>query len=415
MNYQTQKNQIRGLAKKEYTALRALCRLSKNLYNVALYSIRQYYFIEKKFLRYESNYHACKENENYRLLPTDIAQQTMKVVDRNFRSFFALMKKARKGEYHFQNIRLPKYLNKEGYFSLIMPRIKVKDGYFSLPMSHEFKRQYGEVKIPFPKRLENENIKEVRIHPRFDARFFEVEFVYESLPILMKVNKEKCLAIDFGLDNLTTCISTDGASFIVDGRKLKSINHWYNKRMAQLSSIRQHQNIDQYTALQCRLTIRRNNQIRDYMNKTARHIINFCIDNHIGTLVIGYNPDWKRTINIGKVNNQNFVQIPHGTLRLKIQSLCERYGIDYIEQEESYTSKASFLDGDEIPTWTGEQKNYKFSGQRVHRGLYQTADGRKINADINGAANILRKSKQKFDFEQLYKGALASPLRIRLA
>jgi putative transposase len=187
----------------------------------------------------------------------------------------------------------------------------------------------------------------------------------------------------------------------------------YNKRIAYLSKIRQRQHIDCYTRLQCRLTIRRNNQILDYMNKASRYIINYCIDNQIGTLVVGYNPDWKRSINIGKRNNQNFVAIPHANLRQKLEGLCTRYRIQYVEQEESYTSQASFLDDDEIPVWSGESKDYKFSGCRAHRGLYKSAKGLLTNADCNGAANILRKSKQKA-LSRLYTGDLASPLRVRL-
>ncbi|MBI1930658.1 IS200/IS605 family element transposase accessory protein TnpB [Candidatus Poribacteria bacterium] len=410
--YRTQKNQIRGLKKSEYIALRALCRLSKNLYNVALYSVRQYYIAEKKFLRYESNYHACKENENYKLLNTDIAQQTMKVVDRSFHSFFGLMKKD--GEYRYQNIRLPNYLPKDGFFLLIIPRPRIKDGYLDVSMSRAFRLEYGDIKIPFPKRLEGKNIKEVRIHPRFDARFFEIEFVYEDTKEPQVVDSERAMAIDLGLDNLATCVTTDGASFIVDGKYLKSINHQYNKRMAHLNSIRPHQGNDKYTALQCRLTIQRNSRIRDYMNKAARHIIDFCVEHHIGTLAVGYNPDWKRHINIGKRNNQNFVAIPHGALRLKMKNLCARYGIRYFEQEESYTSKASFLDNDILPEWSGESKEYAFSGRRVHRGLYVSKSGVKLNADVNGACNLLRKSKQKVNLDRLCTGDLASPLRVRL-
>jgi putative transposase len=412
--YQTQKQQLRRLTKCQFAVLLRLCRLSKNLYNVAIYLIRQHFFTEKKFLRYESNYHACKDNENYQSLNTDIAQQTMKVADRSFRSFFNLIKKAQKGGYQFSHICLPKYLPKDGYFSLIIPRIKVKDGKWKLPMSRDFKKSYGEIEMAFPSNLDPQTIKEVRIHPRYDGRFFEAEYVYEVECEPISIDEAKAMAIDIGLDNLATCITTDGASFIIDGKHLKSINHQYNKRIAYLSSIRQRQGIESYTRLQCRLTIRRNNQIRDSINKAARCIINHCTLNRIGILVIGYNPDWKRSLNIGKKNNQNFVQIPHASLRFKLKYLCTRYGIQYIEQEESYTSKASFLDSDLIPVWSGESLEYPFSGRRVCRGIYQTSNGTRINADCNGAANILRKSKQKVNLDQLYTGALASPLRKRL-
>ena len=281
-------------------------------------------------------------------------------------------------------------------------------------MSSAFKKAYGEIVIAFPTNLNPTTIKEVRIHPRYEGHFFEIEYVYEVSSTAPELNAHKAIGIDLGLDNLITFVDTDGASEIIDGKYLKSINHRYNKRMAYLNSIRQQQGTDSYTQLQCQLTIKRNNQVRDYMNKTARHIVNHCLTNQIGIMVVGYNPDWKRCINIGKANNQNFVQIPHGALHLKLSNLCERYGIRHIEQEEAYTSKASFLDKDEIPQWSGEHKDYEFSGQRIKRGLYRALGGSVINADINAAANILRKSKQKVNLDRLYMGHLASPLRKRL-
>jgi putative transposase len=162
--YSTQKNQLRDLSKAEFLALRELCRLSKNLYNVGLYTVRQYFFEERKHLRYEAAYHLCKNNENYQLLNTDIAQQTLKVVDRTFQSFYGLIKAVKSGVY--QQVRLPHYLPKDGYFVLIMPRIKVKNGKFQVPMSHAFKQQFGEIVLNFPDRLNPETIKEVRIHPK---------------------------------------------------------------------------------------------------------------------------------------------------------------------------------------------------------------------------------------------------------
>ncbi len=227
--YLTQKNKIRNLSSQEFKALRQLCRLSKNMYNVGLDSVRQFYFAEGGYLRYESNYHYCKDNENYQLLQTDIAQQTLKVVDRSFKSFFNLIQKKCEGLYQFEQIRLPRYLHKEGYFPLIIPRIKIRNGYFNIPMSRKFKADYGAIKIPFPERLIGKTLKEVRIIPRYNASFFEVEFITEEQqqPI---VKSDNALAIDLGLNNLATCVSNTGSSFILDGRKLKSINQWYNTR-----------------------------------------------------------------------------------------------------------------------------------------------------------------------------------------
>jgi putative transposase len=411
--YLTQKNQIRNLNKSEFLALRELCRLSKNLYNVGLYTVRQYYFQERKHLRYESAYHLCKENENYRLLNTDIAQQTLKVVDRTFHSFYALISAVKSGSYQ-PKVRLPHYLPKDGYFVLIIPRIVVKDGRFNVPMSNAFKKLFGAVSIPFPERLNPEAIKEVRIHSKYNARFFEVEFVSQVEPEPVETVVDSAISIDFGLDNLATCVDTNGASFIVDGRKLKSINQWFNKENARLQSIKDRQKIERLTERQARLLVNRNNQVRDYLNKTARLIIDHCIAHKIERVIVGFNLGQKQEINIGSRNNQNFVQIPFHTFRGKLKSLCQRYGLLYLEQEESYTSQASALDGDDLPVYNADKPaTYQFSGKRVKRGLYRTWEGYLINADCNGAANIGRKSKQN-GFTGLSRGCLAQPLRIKI-
>lgn len=164
-----------------------------------------------------------------------------------------------------------------------------------------------------------------------------------------------------------------------------------------------------------RITLKRNNRINNCLKKTARYIINFCIANDIGTVICGYNPDFKRGINLGAKVNQQFTQISFGALRRQLESLCARYSMNYIEQEESYTSKASFLDLDELPIYNAETPYMgTFSGKRIQRGLYRSKNGKLINADLNGAANILRKSKQRLDLERLCVGFLDNPLRIRV-
>ena len=415
----TQSNVIRHLSKDEYSMLAEMCRYSNNLYNVALYNIRQYYFSEKKFLTYESNYHECKVNENYGLLQAGVAQQTLKVADRSFKSFFNLIKKAKSGEYRFQDIKIPHYREKGGMFVLVLSTnaINIKDGFLQIPMSRAFSKAHAGklIKIAFPERLADKKIKEVRIIPIFKGQYFKIQYVYEQAEQNLNLSQDNALAIDIGLENFATCITTIGTSFIMDGRKLKSINQYWNKRKAQLQSIADKQKNKSTKLIQC-ITTKRNNRAKDYVRKTSRYIVNYCIDNNIGTIICGYNSDFKRSINLGKMTNQQFTQISFGALREQLSSLCEQYGMRYVEQEESYTSKASFLDLDEIPVYNTEQPyTGKFSGKRIHRGLYRYSDGRIANADLNGAANIMNKSKQNYDFVELCKGLLASPLRIRIA
>ena len=420
VQYAVQSNVIRGLSKQQYALLKEMCRYSNNLYNVALYNIRQHYFNTKKFLTYESNYHECKTNENYGLLQAGISQQIMKVVDRSFKSFFNLIKKCKQGDYRYHDVNIPHYRKKGGMFNLIMSTnaFTIKNGFLYVAMSRDFRALHPdvkEIKIAFPKRLEDKVIKEVRILPCSNGKVFKVQYVYEVLEEVLNLDRDNALAIDLGIDNLATCVSTVGTPFIMDGRKLKSINHQWNKEIARLRSISMKQGIKTTDRIQ-RITAKRNNRVNDIMKKTARYIINYCAENNIGTLIVGYNADFKRNSNIGKVNNQNFVQIPLGDLCQQLQFLCWRYGIEYLEQEESYTSKSSCLDKDIIPEYKPEQPyTGTFSGKRVHRGLYRTKNGTLINADANGSANILRKCKQNVDFDKLCNGLLASPQRIRVS
>ena len=285
-----------------------------------------------------------------------------------------------------------------------------------MPISRAFKKLHPDcdIKIPFPKRLEGKVIKEVRIIPIQNGKCFKIQYVYETEAARIPLNADNAIAIDLGVDNLASCITTLGTSFIMDGRKLKSINQGWNREKARLQSVADKQG-NKHTARLSRITEKRNNRTKDIMRKSARYIINYCLENDIGTVIVGYNPDFKRNINIGKANNQAFVNISFGDFRQLLLGLCEQYGICYIEQEESYTSKSSFLDNDVLPEYKAEQPyTGKFSGKRIHRGLYKSSDGTVINADLNGAANILRKSKQNFDFEELCRGLLASPQRIRL-
>ena len=284
-------------------------------------------------------------------------------------------------------------------------------------MSREFMSAHPNIKpivFPFPERLREKTIKEVRIIPFDNGRHFKIQYVYEVASEEKGLNKDNAIAIDLGVNNLATCVSTVGTPFIMDGRKLKSINHQWNREKARLQSVAKKQGKDVTSRIN-RITEKRNNRVRDIIRKTARHIADYCIAQDIGSVYVGYNPDFKQSTNLGDSNNQNFVQIPFGQFRQQLSFLCWKYGIDYIEQEESYTSKSSVLDRDELPVYDPKQQiSGNFSGQRIHRGLYVSKNGTAINADVNGSANILRKGKQNLDFEKLCMGLLASPERIRV-
>lgn len=415
--YKTQIQKIKGLASKDFNSLKEMCSIAKNLYNVTLYSIRQYYFQEQKFLRYEENYHHVKENENYKLLNTGVSQQVMKVVDRNFRGFFNAIKQYRiKPSKFISKPKLPKYLNKDTYFCLIFNYISVKNGYFNIPMTVDFKKQHGNIKIKFPSNIDPKDIVEIRITPKFNAKYFQIEFIYKAIDVPKVMKSDKTLAIDLGINNFVSAISSTGDTFLISGKKIKSINQFYNKERARLQSIKDLQGYTHETKNLYLKTQKRYRQINDYLNKSTKAIIDFCLFKNISNIVIGYNNFWKQDVNMGKKNNQKFVQIPHATLRNKLEQKCNEYGINFIEQEESYTSKASFIDNDEIPIFRpNNNTSYSFSGKRIKRGLYKTKESLLVNSDINGASNILRKSKQIFDYELLCKGLLANPLRLKIS
>ena len=412
--YLTLKQQVKHLSKKEFKTLKYLCHIAKNLKNQAIYNVRQHYFNNKKYLSYNENYKMLKNSENYKKLNSNMAQQILKEVDESFKSFFALLKFAKKGQYNGK-IKLPNYLAKDGFTTLVIGFVRLKDDMLIVPYSNSFRKTHKEIAIKLPPVLKGKKIKEIRIIPKQHSRYFEIQYIYEVEEVQRELNKENALGIDLGIDNLCTCVTNTGVSFIIDGRKLKSTNQYYNKINAKLQSIKDKQKIERTTLRQKRITRKRNNRINDYLSKAARTIVNYCLNNDIEKLVLGYNEDFQRNSNIGSINNQNFVNIPYGKLRDKLIYLCKLYGIKFKLQEESYTSKASFFDGDEIPIYDKENlQEYVFSGKRIKRGLYQTSGGKLINADCNGSLNILRKSKV-VDLSILYnRGELDTPKRIRI-
>lgn len=415
--YLTVKQQVKHLSKEEYKSIKELCHIAKNLTNQAIYNIRQYYFNEGEYLNYEKNYALLKSSENYKLLNSNMAQQILKEVDGSFKSFFGLLKLAKRGKYSFKDCKLPSYLPKDGHTTLVIGFVRVNGNKLILPFSNSYKKSHKTIEITIPPILVDKKIKEIRIIPKSNARFFEIQYTYEVECTQRNLNKNNVLALDLGVDNLVTAVSTDGKTFILDGRRLKSINQWYNKENSRLQSIKDKQHYGKRpTNRQKAIARDRNNKVNDYMSKAARKVIDYCIANDIGILVVGYNETFQRNSNMGTSNNQTFVNIPFGQLRSKLEYLCELNGITFVKQEESYTSKASFWDKDEIPVYNADNpKDYEFSGNRIYRGLYKCKDGTRFNADVNGALNILRKSKV-VSLEALYnRGEVDTPVRIRIA
>jgi IS605 OrfB family transposase len=413
----TWKQNLKHLTAGQYHTLRTMCRLSKNIYNQSIYNIRQHYFAEGTYLRYEANYPFMKNEENYKVLGAAVAQQTMKCADNAFKSFFGLLKLAKSGKYASWQIKMPKYLKKDSMYKICLVQAQTSDGMLLVPMSYQTKKKnYDSIRIKIPPYLHDKKIRQIHIIPKHNGKYFEAVYMFDDAeqetPIL---DSEKALSIDFGVNNLATCVTNTGESFIVDGKKLKSINQWYNKELSRLSSIKDKQKIKSYTNRQYAITNKRNNRVSNYMYNAAKLIIDYCIKHKIGNIVVGYNDGFQDRSNLGRVNNQNFVQIPLGKLKSRLEYLSKLNGINFVLQEESYTSRASFFDNDDIPVWNPQNPvEAEFSGTRIRRGLYKTKSGTLVNADINGALNILRKSNV-VSLTALYtRGEVNTPLRIRV-
>ena len=428
-NYATQIQCLNNLSVREFNILRKLSLASNSLYNVALYNVRQYFFNTKNYLSYKDNYHLSKLNENYKILNSNMAQQIIKEVDFNFKSFFALLKLKNKGNFT-NNVKIPNYKEKNDYYKLKIQQIQIdNDGYLLLPMSISFKKEFGSMKFKVPSNLDFNTIKYVEIVPLFHSKRFEIHWVYEIQIDNTNnlLDETKYLSIDLGINNLMTCITNDGYSFIVDGKKLKAINQYCNKQNAKLQSIRTTQKntnpiengIIKYpktTNQLSNLWNYRKNYVNNYLHKACLIPIRYCLEFNIKTIVLGYNKSFQNKSKMGKVNNQNFINIPYGKIKDIITFLCLKNGIRLIIQEESYTSKASYLDNDNIPTYTkGDNTKYQFSGKRIHRGLYKTKEGILINADINGALNILKKAIQTQGLNcQISMQRIPTPKRIKI-
>ena len=365
---------------KYYDEIDHLCWLSKNLYNATLYHIRQYYFASKQFLNYQAvnKIFVDSNNPDYRALPAKVAKHTQMLVDRNFNSFFGLLKLKAQGKYN-KPIKIPNYLKKTG-----RQVVHYEKGAISFKAQGFI--QLSKTNIKIKTKLTKENVQFVRLVPR--NNYIAVEIGYNVNEPELKSNNN-VLAIDIGVNNIATCVTTNGDKYLVNGRQLKYINHNYNKAVADAKSklkITHNQNSSKYIS---QIINKRNNRINDYLHKITTYIVNQAVSQNIGTIVVGYNKEWKQDTNLGKVNNQNFVNIPFYRLINLLEYKCRLKGIKFQTITEGYTSKCSFVDGEEI------KKHQSYSGKRINRELFKTKNGLIINADINGAYNILKKYMQK--------------------
>lgn len=390
---------------------------SARLYNSCNYAVKEYFRLNNSYINYNEQYHIIKDNEHYGYLITDSAQQIHRIVDRNYKSFFSLLKLKNKGKYS-DDVKTPNYLPKEDGWSIFIAgrSARVKGDKVYIGLTKKFRDLYNisqkDLILDLPTNLNIAKLQQLQIKPTYGGKHYEILFCYEKHNEVKQLNKNNYITLDCGLDNLITTYDTvNHKSFIFDGKPLKSVNQHYNKTKAKLQSSYEINKIkDKNTKRFIKLSEYRKNYINNYLNNVVSKLVNYCVNNNIGTLVIGDFKGIKQEINLGSKNNQNFVSVPFGILKRKLEAKCNYYGIDYILQEESYTSKCSALDLEPI----GKKGTYL--GKRIKRGIFRTSEGILIHADVNGCVNILRKyikSKSGGDLSLTdVSGVINHPVRI---
>jgi len=410
----TSSSNIRATGK-DYAILREMCRRAGSLYNSLVYETDKHFKETRKYVGFGELDLIMKnheENPIYRMLPAHVAQQKIKKFHESFKSFFALLKKKKSKEYD-KNISTPKYKKKGHLSNLTFAaqsfRVKGNKIYLTIPKDlHQEDSKF--LSLDLPLYLKDKKIKQLEIKPNGSG--FKLQIMYESEQVLeQSQNIENWLSVDLGIDNLCTLTSNILAPVIVNGKPIKAINRFYNKAIAKEQSTLKKTNKLHSSKKLNLLRTQRANKIQNEFHKIASFVEELVCSSNIDTVVIGYNKNWKVGVKLGKRTNQKFVQIPYTKLVQYISYKLELKGIRVIVNEESYTSKCSYFDDEEI------KKHSSYKGKRTNRGCFLTSTGIKINADVNGSLNISKKALQKV-VGDVYRpadiGLVMNPVRLKL-
>jgi len=394
-----------------YTVIDAAAFASKNLYNATNYELRQAFICEGRYISYNQLDKLMQPHEAYQALPAKVAQWVLKGLVNNWKAFREARESYQCDPSKFTGRpQLPKYKHKTEGRNILVYTVQAIS---RTGLKHDL-IQPSMLTISI--KTKQKNIDQVRIVPC--NGYYVVEVVYEKAPIQAKVDPSFCVGIDLGVTNLAA-IASNREGFVprlVNGRTLKAYNQWYNKRMRELKKQLPKEDRERVTKQMERITNTRNRQINHYLHTASKRIIDFLVKEGVGTVIIGKNPLWKQESSMGKRNNQNFVNIAHARFIDMLTYKAALVGIQVEVREESYTSKASFVDLDTIPDYTpNDEEEHVFSGKRIGRRnrLYRTKDGREICADVNGAYNILRKSRpDAFSKAKGVAGYVVHPVRL---
>lgn len=381
-----------------------MCFKAKNLYNYANYRKRQALKNKEHIPSAFDLNKELKTHEPFIKLPAKTSQQVILRLDKNWKSFFNGMKEYSKDSSSFcGRPNPPNYKDGNGRFVCEFDYAQIK---FNNGKAYFQGRKEDKLKLEDKQFIETNvnpsDFKLLQIIPCGNC--YKISLIYEINNIEPKPNNGNYLAIDLGLNNFATCVNNKGTQpFVINGKVLKSENQYYNKLLAKAMSYVGKKSSNRIK----RITLKRTNIINTHLHRMSRFIIRYCEAEEINTIVIGRNKDWKRDINLGKKVNQKFVQIPHEKFIDMIIYKAQEVGITVKVIDERYTSKSSFIDNDILPDKFG---NYEFSGKRVKRGLYKSKEGILINADVNGAYNILRKSNSEFKYHDGIQGVSLHPI-----
>lgn len=369
---------------KRYKDLDRICILSKNLYNAALYIIKQEFLSTGKWIRaVDLNKKMVADNNiDYRAMSGSSSQQILMALDKNLKSYFSAIKAWKRDNKKFTGCpKFPKYKHKtkgRSVFYYSYAQFKHRGDFIYFPKKEGLP--------PLRTNCKEGTVKQVRFVPKSDC--YVIEVTYESIAKKQLDDNNKIMSIDLGVNNLASIVTNvSNKSILIDGRRLKSINQYYNKKRSKIQQQLKKVNGKENSRRLMSLTRRRNNKVKDYLHKASKEIIYTCLKEDITTLIVGHNDRWKQNVNLGKRNNQNFVSIPFEMFISMLRYKSERQGLRFVEVNESHTSKCSSFDLEPIC------HHDTYVGRRVRRGLFKTRDGILINADINGSYNIMRKVK----------------------
>ena len=399
---------LRNLSKKEYLILERLTYHSKGVYNNALYAVKN------NLLDTDTNcsfltklYRYVRNTDNAKFLHAQSVQAILKQL------CYALKKKGCK-KLHF--------MPRDSHRSVVWTnqQVKLQNNVLCVPLTQVFLDYYNHthkyVKVRVPEWLKYHKLIRVTLVPRLNAKYFELHILYDDKRTYPQAKGEHVMGIDLGVSNFATIAISDGTAFIIDGRKAKSVNQWYNKQKARLRSIYDKQGIKSGRKF-VTLTKRRNDWMFNFIHQSASQIIKQAIRHRVSKIAIGKNAYWKHGVNIGKKNNSNFVMLPHSKFINILITKAKRYGLCVVVTEEAYTSKVDALALEPL------NKQNNFIGKRIKRGLFKSSTGLVINADVNGAINIARKVFGDDPWKSIPeshtgiggRGRLARPRRIRVA